>query len=55
VRNATPEELKKWRETDYMSSMKFNPLVMFVVIPTIIQASCLTLMGVSMYIASIMF
>ena len=55
IRDATPKELKEWRETDFMSSMKFNPLVMFVVIPTIVQASCLLMMGASMYLASVLF
>ena len=55
LRDATDKELKEWRETDFMSSMNFNPLVMFVVIPTIVQASCLTMMGASMYLASVLF
>ena len=55
LREATPKELKDWRETDFMSSMNFNPLVMFVVIPTIVQASCLLMMGASMYLASVLF
>ena len=55
IREATPKELKEWRETDFMSSMKFNPMVMFVIIPALVQASCLTLMGISMYAAQVMF
>ena len=34
-----------WREEDYMNKMNFNPLVMFVVIPTVVQAACLVFMG----------
>ena len=34
-----------WRKEDYMNKMNFNPLVMFVVIPTIVQAACLVFMG----------
>ena len=34
-----------WREKDYMNKMNFNPLVMFVVIPTVVQAACLVFMG----------
>ena len=37
--------LQDWREEDYMNKMNFNPLVMFVVIPTIVQAGCLIFMG----------
>ena len=55
LKDATPEEVQEWRKTDYMSSMRFSPLVMFVIIPTIVQACCLAMMGMSMYIASIMF
>ena len=37
VTDATPEEFAKWRETDYWNKMDFDPLVMFVVIPTVVQ------------------
>ena len=37
-----------WREEDYMNKMNFNPLVMFVVIPTVVQAACLVFMGGAM-------
>lgn len=37
IRDATPEEAKAWREEDYWNRMDFDPLVMFVVIPTIVQ------------------
>ena len=37
---ADQDTLKDWREEDYMNKMNFNPLVMFVVIPTIVQAGC---------------
>ena len=49
------ETYKEWRNTDQMSKMDFNPLVMFVVIPTIVQASCLLLMGSFMYLNAIFF
>jgi hypothetical protein len=49
------ETYKEWRNTDQMSKMDFNPLVMFVVIPTIVQASCLLLMGSFMYLNVIFF
>ena len=41
-----------WRKEDYMNKMNFNPLVMFVVIPTLIQLSCFALMAGVMYLAS---
>ena len=38
----------EWRDEDYMNKMEFNPLVLFVVIPTIVQAGCLIFMGAAM-------
>ena len=52
---ATPEELKEWRETDYWNRMDFDPLVMFVVIPTIIQLTCIAMMGAVMLLNSYLF
>jgi len=37
VREATPEEAIEWNNNDYFIGMKFDPLVMFVVIPALIQ------------------
>ena len=37
VTDATPEEFAEWRETDYWNKMDFDPLVMFVVIPAVVQ------------------
>ena len=37
-----------WRETDYWNKMDFDPLVMFVVIPTIIRLLCMGPMGAVM-------
>ena len=42
--NATPEQVKQWHEEDYWMKMDYNPLVMFVVIPTIIQIMALVFM-----------
>ena len=53
--SADLETYKEWRETDQMSSMEFSPLVMFVVIPTVVQASCLVLMAMCMYLNFIFF
>lgn len=55
VRDATPEEFEAWRKTDYWNKMDFDPLVMFVVIPTIIQLMAVGMMGVVMYINSLLF
>ena len=44
-----------WREEDFMNKMNFNPLVMFVVIPTIIQAACLVFMGGAMLLNTFIF
>jgi hypothetical protein len=49
------ETYQEWRNTDLMSKMDFNPLVMFVVIPTVVQASCLLLMGACMYLNVIVY
>ena len=38
-RDATPEEVKEWEHTDFFRSGRFDPLVYFVVIPTLIQLS----------------
>ena len=55
VRDATPEEFEAWRKTDYWNKMDFDPLVMFVVIPTIIQLLAVAMMGAVMYLNSIIF
>ena len=44
IKPATTEQIKEWHETDYWMKMDFNPLVMFVVIPTIIQRMAMGLM-----------
>ena len=55
VRDATPEEFEAWRKTDYWNKMDFDPLVMFVVIPTVIQLLAVGMMGAVMYINSLLF
>jgi hypothetical protein len=55
VRDATPEEFEAWRKTDYWNKMDFDPLVMFVVVPTIIQLMAVGMMGAVMYINSLIF
>ena len=37
--DATPEEFQEWREKDFFSKGDFDPLLAFVVIPTVIQVS----------------
>ena len=44
-----------WREEDYMNKMNFNTLVMFVVIPTVVQAACLVFMGGAMLLNTYIF
>jgi hypothetical protein len=38
-----------------MNKMNFNPLVMFVVIPTVVQAGCLIFMGGAMLLNTAIF
>lgn len=52
---ASPEEFKEWRETDFWNKMDFDPMVMFVVIPAIIQISCLAFMATVMFMAGQFF
>ena len=37
INEATPAELKAWAEMDYFMSSNFDPLTLFVVIPSLIQ------------------
>lgn len=55
LRNATPEEAIEWSQKDYFLSMKFDPLVLFVVIPAIIQIVVLAFMLASMSITGTFF
>jgi len=52
TRDATPEEVAEWRVSDYWNRGDYDPLVMFVVIPTLVQLSCFALMAGVMYLAS---
>ena len=52
---ADENTFQEWREEDYMNKMDFNPLVMFVVIPTIVQAGCLIFMGAAMLLNTAIF
>ena len=55
VRNATQEEATEWSQNDYFIGMKFDPLVMFVVISAVIQVVVLAFMLTSMLITGIFF
>jgi hypothetical protein len=55
IKPATTEQIKEWHETDYWMKMDFNPLVMFVVIPTIIQLMALGFMFGVMAINNVIF
>ena len=37
TRDATPQEVQEWREEDFFSKGDFDPLLLFVVIPSVIQ------------------
>ena len=52
---ADESTFQDWREEDYMNKMNFNPLVMFVVIPTVVQAACLVFMGGAMLLNTYIF
>lgn len=55
VRDATPEEFEAWRKTDYWNRGDYDPMVMFVVIPAIIQLLALAGMAAVMYLNSLVF
>jgi len=52
---ATPEEVEAWRQDDYWNRGDYDPMVMFVVIPAIIQMMALGMMGAVMFLNSLMF
>jgi len=52
---ATPEEFSEWRETDYWNKMDFDPLVMFVVIPAVVQVLVFGMMLAVMGLNQIIF
>ena len=55
VQEATAEETREWLENDYFMAMKFDPLVLFVVIPAVIQIVVMAFMLASMYLNGIFF
>jgi len=54
-RPATPEEMKAWRETDYFNRGDYDPLVMFVVIPTVVQVMCMGMIFMVMALNQYLF
>ena len=52
---ADEDTFLEWRDVDYMNKMEFNPLVLFVVIPTVVQAACLLFMGAAMLLNTFIF
>ncbi|MDC0873397.1 hypothetical protein OAQ18_02390 [Gammaproteobacteria bacterium] len=55
VQEATAEETREWLENDYFMAMKFDPLILFVVIPAVIQIVVMAFMLASMYLNGIFF
>ena len=55
INEATPAELKAWAETDYFMAAKFDPLTIFVIIPSIIQFAVFGGMLLSFYIIGKLF
>jgi hypothetical protein len=47
-RDATPAEVDSWRQTDYFSKGDFDPLILFVVVPTLIQIGAVGAMAIVM-------
>ena len=52
---ATPEEVEAWRQEDYWNRGDYDPMVMFVVIPAIIQLMAMAMMGAVMYFNNLAF
>jgi hypothetical protein len=42
--DSTPQEVEEWRASDYFSKGEFDPLVLFVVIPTLVQLAVFGMM-----------
>jgi hypothetical protein len=51
----TPEEMDHWRENDYWNKMDFDPMVMFVVIPAVIQIVVFGMMLAVMLLNQLIF
>ena len=53
--NATPEEQQEWFETDFFMKGDFDVMMLFVVVPAVIQVMCLGMMGLVMLFNSYLF
>ena len=54
-RDAADEEIKEWMENDYFIGMKFDPMQLFVMIPTLIQVTVLAMMGISFLVIGVLY
>jgi hypothetical protein len=52
---ATPEEVEAWRKDDYWNRGDYDPMVMFVVIPAIIQLLAMAGMAGVMLLNQVVF
>ena len=52
---ATPQEVAEWEKTDYFRKGDFDPIKLFVIIPTLIQLSAVGFMFLIIYINSLLF
>ncbi len=52
---ATPEDVQAWRQEDYWNRGDYDPMVMFVVIPAIIQIMAMAMMGAVMFLNTLLF
>ena len=53
--DATPQEVKHWEQTDYFRKGDFDPIKLFVIVPTLIQVSAVGFMFLIFYINSLLF
>lgn len=52
---ASPKDVEQWHKEDYWMRMDFDPMVMFVVIPAIIQISVFGFMLASFAFINVIF
>mgnify|MGYP001160680460 CR=1 FL=1 len=55
MRNATPEEVDEWNNTDFFMKGDFDVMKLFVVVPAVIQIMCLGMMFAVMFLNSQLF
>ena len=54
-RDASPEEVKEWEQTDYFRKGNFDVMKMFVLVPTLIQIGAVLFMFGVMYLNQHLF